>query len=362
MAAKNPKYDLDIAIGKRIAYSLKTLGYTQDDLAKMCVNNGYSISQATISKILKGISGINIPNIVAICQTLNLDLNEVLSPNLEMTSITVPEVSTITTYRSSLITDCTRKEFIPYLGSYFCYFYPTKSNESNILCGLLSFEKSKTSKKCLVNVSFETGKLTDDKKRIFKKYTGEACISLPMQAVYCTVQNDDISEISHFIFSYLPILYEKLECKLAAVLTVSAGGNRLPTMHRMLITRKKLTSDELSLLEGQLHLNASEILISHSAFNAMLKDDVPESFKEYFCEPNSEKPLDKVFTNVASIPYYYLNESVIRDSFMPTEDKLKVICLLRKYSNAPRYNKIGGKADELIYQILTSMQKEVENK
>ena len=356
MTKQSQKMDYYKVVGERIEYCLKALGYTQDDLSKQCISNGFSISQATISKIVKGVSGLNISNIVGICETLHLDLNEVLSSNPELNTVTISESSTSPASYDSLIADCTRKEFTPYLGDYFCYFYRTKSNESDMLCGTLRFEKAKNSKKCIVSISFETGKYTEDGKKILKKYTGEACISLSMQAVYCTVQNDEIGEICYFVFSYRPILYEKLECKLAAVLTVSAGGNRMPTLHRMLISRKKLSDETLSLLEGQLNLNASEILISHSAFNAMLKDDVPESFRQYFCEQNEAKPLDQIFTNVASIPYYYLNESVIRDSFMPPEDKQKMICLLRKYSYSPKYNKIGTKADELVYQVLISVQ------
>ena len=156
------------------------------------------------------------------------------------------------------------------------------------------------------------------------------------------------------LFFRIPILYEQLECRLGAVLTSSAGENRLPTMQRILISRKELTDEILYFLESQLLLNASEILLSQNAFNAMLKDkEFPEDFKEYFCD--SEK--GNVFSNVLSVPYYYLYESMIRDSFMSQEDILKSICLLRKYSTAPRYNKVGGKADEIVYKLLNDVFK-----
>src|SRR5699024_7379219 len=105
-----------------------------------------------------------------------------------------------------------------------------------------------------------------------------------MNAIYCSVMSKEIGEICYLIFSYIPILYEKLECRIGAVLTSSAGENRLPTMQRILISRRELTDETLYFLEGQLLLNASEILLSKNAFNAMLKDEeFPEAFKDYFC-------------------------------------------------------------------------------
>ena len=46
---------------------------------------------------------------------------------------------------------------------------------------------------------------------------------------------------------------------------------------------------------------------------------------------------------------------MIRDSFMSEEDNIKSICLLRKYSAAAKYNKVGGKADQIVYKFLTEI-------
>ena len=111
MTKQSQKMDYYKVVGERIEYCLKALGYTQDDLSKQCISNGFSISQATISKIVKGVSGLNISNIVGICETLHLDLNEVLSSNPELNTVTISESSTSPASYDSLIADCTRKEF-----------------------------------------------------------------------------------------------------------------------------------------------------------------------------------------------------------------------------------------------------------
>lgn len=340
-------------ISERIKYALSKMNYNQTDLLRACKEHGFNINQSSISKILNSTSGLSITNIVAISKALDLDLNEVLSTDKNIT-ITLPEKPKKSDINPSFITRADSNAFKPYLGDYYCYFYPTKSSESKLIQGKMSFVKSIDSSECQVNISFKTGKKNEKNEKIFKTYSGSACISKNMNAIYCSVMNTDteIGEICYLIFSYIPILYEKLECRLGAVLTSSAGDNRLPTMHRILISRNKLTDQILYYLEGQLLLNESEILLSQNALNAMLKDDnLPDTFKDYFGNPE----IHNGFSNVLTFPCYYLYESMIRDSFMKQEDILKSICVLRKYSTAPRYNKIGGKADEIVYKLLTEV-------
>ena len=59
---------------------------------------------------------------------------------------------------------------------------------------------------------------------------------------------------------------------------------------------------------------------------------------------------------MAKVNYYMLNESLISDSFLNPLDKTKIICLLRKYSNSTRCNKISNKAEENIYKYLENKE------
>ena len=357
MEISNAKQEFNQTVIKRLNYAMTKLGYTQTDLVKLCSDMGFHITQSTLSKLLSSGAGLSLMNLTYICRALHLDLNEVLSPEFSTTNITLPHYQK-RTESSSFIKRADDKSFIPYLGEYHCYFFPTKSSETDLIEGIFKFEASKDYSECNVYISFKTKKRDEKKQDIIKEYWGKACISLNMDAIYCSVANEEIGECCYLIFSHIPILYEKLECRLGAVLTSSAGSHRLPTMQRILISRRKLSPKDLYLLEGQLLLNASEIIISQSAYQALLKDpELPASFIEYFCD----KENNNNFSNVVSVPYYYLYESFIRDSFINTKDKLKIICLLRKYSLASRYNKIGGKADELVYRLLCDMDQNEDN-
>ena len=338
-------------ISERIRYALHELGYTQAELVKLCQEQGYDIKQSSISKITSSATGLSIMNVVGISKVLNLDLSEVLSTESN-TVLTLPQRKIERESSNYFITRADDKVFEPYLGTYVCYFYPTKSSENRLIKGEFSFSKSVDSSECEVKISFKTGKKNEENEEIRKEYSGTACISLSMNTIYCSVSNKDIGEICYIVFSFIPILYEKLECRLGGVLTSSAGDNRLPTMQRILLSKKELSDDMLYFLEGQLLMNQSEILLSQNAFNAMLKDDrFPDAFKEYFCDSESGNR----FSNILPMPYFYLYESMIRDSFMSEEDKIKSICLLRKYSAAAKYNKVGGKADQIVYKFLTEI-------
>ena len=96
--------------------------------------------------------------------------------------------------------------------------------------------------------------------------------------------------------------------------------------------------------------------MSENAYREFLRDPkLPEKFFEYFGE--KETHAEGFLSSVAKIPYISFNESLISDSFLSPFDKVKIICLLRKYSSAPRYNKISGKAEEIVYNYL-QFQKE----
>ena len=50
----------------------------------------------------------------------------------------------------------------------------------------------------------------------------------------------------------MPILCETLKCRVALVLTSSAGSNRMPTAHRMIISEDEVSKEGLEILQGQL--------------------------------------------------------------------------------------------------------------
>lgn len=341
-------------VGKRLATALDQLNYNQQKVLLMCSERGYSINQSTLSKILSG-SSIQIFQIVQICNVLSLNLSEVLSLDPE-TEVCIKEK-----YKDSsnqIITDARNSAFRGYKGIYSAYFYTTK-NENSIHCGTFKIQETPITHQCAADFRFKTGEKDENGNDIEKHYTGPIYYSVSMQTIYCEICSEEIGEKCYLLFHYDFLAYQNLECRLVTALTVSSGVKRLPTMHKLLLTKKQLTQSDLEYLCGQLKLNNSEILMSENAYREFLRDSkLPEKFFEYFGE--RETYAEGFLSSVAKMPYLSFNESLISDSFLPPLDKIKIIGLLRKYSSAPRYNKISGKAEEMVYNYL-QLQKEYDN-
>lgn len=338
-------------IGRRLSSVLKDMSITQNQLLLMCAGQNYQISQGSLSKLLSG-SSVQLLHVAELCQVLNLNMSEILSLDAD-TPIHVP--CSHSASKDQIITDARNKAFRAYLGSYHIYFYTTQ-NTDYIHRGIFKLSDDPTSHQCTVDFRFKTGERNENAEEIEKHYTGLAYYSISMQTIYCEFTSDEIGEKSYLLFHYNFLAYQNMECRLASAITVSAGIKRLPTMHRFLFTRQALSDDDLDYLCGELKLNSSEILISEVAYHEFLRSQkLPKSFFEYFGK--LETQAERFLSSVAKVPYYSFNESLISDSFLPALDKIKIICLLRKYSSAPRYNKISAKAEEIVYNYLELQKK-----
>lgn len=345
----------------RLNKEIQNRNINQSDLSALCEKKGYSLPQSTISKLLSSSTvNINLLQVAQICDTLEINMGDLFSLDpaaiieRKKKEVQKPEAGDQSDH---FITDARNSFFRAYKGAYHGYFYTTENKEF-IHRAIFSIEEDPDTQQCIANMSFKTGERNSLNEEIVKRYTGPVIYSNTMQAIYCTLRSDEIGEISYVLLQYDYIAFQNLESRLATVLTVSSGMKRLPTMHRMLLTRKELTDDELAILCGQLRLNNSEIVISENSFREFLSDKVPESFFKLYDEDGS-----KFSSTVAKDSYYIFNESKIGDSYLPAEDKAVIISLLRKHSIAPRCNKVSHKADELIYKyIKIRMEEEKKEK
>lgn len=348
------KMEYNQMIGERLSTAINMMNISQQQVLLKCAERGYEISQSNLSKMFSG-SSIQILQVVQVCEVLELNLCEVLSmdPNAELHI-----KQEYNNKNEQIISDARNTAFRGYKGEYAIYFYTTK-NEEYIHQGIFKLDEDPATHRCVVDFSFKTGELDETGSEIEKHYTGYAFYSIPMQTIYCEIVSDEIGEKSYLLFHYHFIAYQRLECRLAIAITVSSGIRRLPTMHKFLLTRNKLSHVELDYLCGQLKLNSSEILISENAYREFLRDPkLPAKFFEYFGK--KETNAEGFISSVAKIPYYTFNESLISDAFIPTLDKTKIICLLRKYSSAPRCIKISDKAEEIVYKYLQLKEEEAE--
>lgn len=340
-------------VRERIKRIIDVNGLSQAYVLSQAQEQGYTLRQSTLSKILNEGSSMSLPNIIQIANILNLDLNDLFSESESLdVRLRVPLTSWKNTSR--LICDPKSQDMLPYLGEYYAYFLSTVSSEDKILSGKLVFSASQDNKRTLAFFSFETGKKNAKSEPIKKEYIGELLLSPSMSAAYCTLKSEELGELSYLIFNYKYINYEKLECKVLLALTSSAGSNRVPTVHRMIITRSEIPMSSFDLIRGQLFLNDSEILISESSLERFLADKrLDRSFVDYFTRPEQKTK----FLGVSPVPYYYFDESIIRSAPLNADVKREAINLIRLYSASPRYNKVGNKCDDFVYQTICKINK-----
>mgnify|MGYP003289400500 CR=1 FL=1 len=345
-------------ISQRIKIVMEKQSINQATLLSLAEQHGYNLRQSTLSKILSDSSSMSITSIVQIANTLNIDLNDLFAESNSL-DVRFQRVAITTPSQSRLIRRADSLEMRPYLNSYYTYFFPTPSSDEGILSGKLRFDPSDDKSKCIAKFSFETGKYNSQNKPIVKEYEGDLILSPTMSVAYCTLINEEIGEVSYIIFNYIPILYEELCCRVALVLTASAGSNRMPTAHRMILSKEEITPEEMEILKGQLYLNESEILISESGLEGFFNDsNLDPSFIEYFRKPSQNAK----FLGLSPVPYYLFDESVIRSSFLKQEVKNNAINLIRQYSSSPKYNKVGSKCDELVYKFITNKNRKNGNR
>lgn len=331
----------------RIQNELTKKKITQKKLAQLC-----NLSQPTISKLLNGSTPLTLKFLYNLCNILNISIDELLSSGDTLTdklsNIQAELQNTIYdnfhTENEAIVSDPTQYPFKGILGSYYFYCNPTISSETNLLKGILELNRSSRNEKnfCSCKLSLYTGKYDINGKKEIKTYTGMMLISLPMQSCYCILSCDESAEYTFLLFHHMFLIKADLACRIAAVLTTSAGSHRRPTMEKAILSRTELSDKDLQKIEGQLKMNSSSIKIKETDFNQHVLNDLPNDISLPDCE--------KV---------YFIEESDIKSSQLSADEQFKLINKLRKYSIEKRYAKISTHADDILYNFITNKNREI---
>lgn len=341
----------------RINVLLEQKGMTQRELA---TNSG--IGASSLSKILSGDMRLTVQHVFKICNALEMKPEDLLAfgkdiafePKAEGYSI-YEETGIINEQylnEQIFIRDKNHPAFNGYIGnSFYVYLFSTITSEAFLLEGTLTFETEDVSF-CKVTMVLNTGKTGADGAPVKKVYTGEWIVSLTMGACYCILTNTDIGEICFLNFKHMYLFNNDLECRVGTISSSSSGGNRLPVVQRILISKVPLRVSgmdrmDLEFVQGQLRLNNSRILIS--------KKDL-EVLKERY-EKNGE--LTDFFEQFEDLTqpeeYYLLDEANMKNISLPSNVKTEGLGILRNMSSALRYNKVSSKTDEFIFEYICNM-------
>lgn len=240
----------------------------------------------------------------------------------------------------SLITDPRDESFRGYLGTYYAYFTPTHSNQSDVLKGTLKFEDAET--RVRARFEIDTGRRDESQKPYLKVYEGELIRSTTVSNCYCVLSSPQVGEMGFITFRYEPIFFGHRSCCLATAMTSSAGNeDRNPVVHRMFLSREVIKEEHLPGLVPFLSLNNNDILISKQDW-----DFIADSNSAYSEIMKSMLKNEKYKSDL----YYCIRESTINDFFKYAEQdhgiqKASFVSALRAKGVSDRYNKVSKKAE-----------------
>lgn len=327
-------------LGKRINYEMHNRGWDQKTLAK-----NSNQSQSTISNIISGKTTVSMKTIFEVMEILEMDpLSELAMCGKSTTGSSVVQADSLRhllhSISPNLICDPDNIAFRGQMGHYYIYFHSTNRHNPQCLRGDLTLYNEHQI--CKVRLQIDTRSSSDETAdKDSKIYNGIASISPIQQAVYVILVNESIGEMSFLAFPYHQILTKErqIECTMAMALTVSSGiDSRLPTAHRMFLSRKLLDSKSEALILAQLLMNKSLIRISEEQFHKMLTE---KTMDPYF--------LDYFQKHMTMKTYREIDEDTFKQLIRNNPDFFDDLCTLREYSTAPKNNKINQSVISYIY-------------
>lgn len=349
------KYESIIA--KNLKKLLQSTGYSQNRLAHELKERGLDVNQGTISKYLRGYASIQLSVIVKICDIFNIsildlvredfeyDRNIVFADDSELEEIGVDNSNlVIPKLGKKFISNPAKEEFKGYLQTYYCYFFPTLSGEQEILTGVLDIKAD--SSYCAASLRLDANKL-EDGKPVIKYYRGCAVISEAVKALYIILGSAKEGEICVINLRHFFIRHQKLECRMAEVITNGAGERHFPTVHRMLLSGVPIKEEHLQYIAPHLFLNSSNMWIEKEKLEALRKESDGYSAL-----------IDHLVHNIKPMEVFSLDEAYVTSNakqFLTKEDARIFLSQMRNASHKMRYNKVSNKLDETVRELLLSL-------
>lgn len=308
------KAQLSDVIWTRITSLIRERGLSQTDLQRLCIMQGYQISQPEISKLFSGAQHLNLYQFIAFSDVLGIPADYLIDEDAGLRRIQVGE--------ASFVIDSTEDAFAGYLGTYHTVFMSTSPFETKVLHGEISFAPMKNARICGAVFKLNTGERDENGKCIYKFYQGQLIISRKLNVAYCILVNEKIGEISVIEFRHRNFLVKQAECRLGLVLTVTAGERKEPVTHRIFLSRSSLDDQNLEKILPYLKQETDEALISQKDLQ-MLAEKRELSFDFSLLMRNEEGEV-----------YYRVDDKSIRkvDSRLSRLETAEILSLIKSLS------------------------------
>lgn len=326
-------------LGHRIEDEMNKRKMGQTDLARLTGQ-----SQPSISNIIQGKDNVSMKKIFSVMEALGMDPLREISRCIDKepaNGFQKAFYDLIHNSTQNFIYDPNHEAFNGITPNiYHTYFHSTNRNEKGILHGELTFGKEYGH--CSVELHLFTKSEDNPDSYIIKDYKGYAFISLSQHALYIILINPAIGEMCFLIFPYNQILNKgkHLECTMGTATTISSGiDSRLPTIHRIFLSRKEIPPEMLPQIGAQLLLNKSLIHIPTTSFDKL-------------CEEKKLSPrfLECFNQHKTAFSCYEIDEDFFKHLLRKDPRYFLDLCLLREHSTAPENNKINETSISNIYR------------
>lgn len=307
---------------------------SQKEILDKCLEAGYEISQSEISRLFSGTVTLSLYQAIAVADVLGISLDDMAAGRNGKNDLRLQVEG------KNFITNPQSEEFKGYLGKYMVYFQSTSQYEECLLQGTLVFEGDNIQKKCIATLVLDTGQRDREGRKKVKRYSGQVIISNSVSAVYCILASGEIGELCMLELRFRKFNVQEVACKSGLALTVSAG-DRNPTVHRMLISRKKLDADEAWCLVNMLRMESDTISIPAYVLEMLAKR-----------KPEYEALISEI-DRCQRQEMYELNIRTFIDKRMNEDRKqrLELLAELKKRCNVPWMYQNTADDDRYLYYL-----------
>lgn len=344
-------------IAKNLEKLIDSTDYSQNSLSLELRKHGLNVNQGTISKYIHGQSKVQLSVIIKLCDIFQISISDLADKNFQYNNYPIITKDScfeknnsentnlvILNFGKNFITNPYDEDFQGYLQKYYCYFFPTLSQENEILIGEIKL--SAVSTYCEATLSLNTRKEKCGKP-IYKYYTGCAIISKAVETCYIILSSPEEGEICFINLRHFFIRHQDLDCRMAEVITNGAGERHFPTVHRMLLSRESIKEEHLQYLMSHLYLNSSDIHIKKEKLEKLeAESKVYKDLIDHLC--HRIKPVET---------YDFKEDYVISNAkqFLSKDETRLFLSLIRNNSYKVRYNKVSNKLDEIVRELLLTL-------
>jgi Helix-turn-helix. len=334
---------------------------SQDKLASLCRENGYNISQSTISRLCSRQRRITVYYLYAICCSLGIKVDELI------------EHAGLETMRQGFLRQgrianqiakdpyLDEQDYDIYLGNYYIYYLPTDlSNvyeDGRVVKGRLSIERRKNLSYCYVGIKIKAGGDSHKKEVTFKYYEGQLVIMKKKNVASITVADGSDGEFGVIMMCHRTYQgLSTMECKIGVALRVNSGYEDVPCVQRVIISKEALSEKALGYLKPVFKLGKDRVLILKKDYEEIISMiRVPDLQKEKINKYLEEQEYLEISENILNEIHEKVLKGESEDMFYRFQKELCDKNILGMANDC-----INAVQDNNVYTILNFLKRQGE--